>query len=802
MANVTRVFSSLVLLMGLASTVYSQQLAFPTAEGYGKYSVGGRGGRVYEVTTLNSSGPGSLGEAIAASGPRTVVFRLSGTIEGDFRIRNDKITIAGQTAPGDGICLKGSLRVDADDVIIRYIRVRPNPAVGQIDAIYGEFCKDVILDHVSASWSSDEIMSLYRNENITIQWCMITEACANEGGGHRFGGIWGNNYSTYHHNLLAHNDSRNPRWGSGTRYNDYRNNVLYNWGYNSCYGGEAVEDSYPDTMKFFTVNMVANYYKPGPATRDNVKRRIARPGANDLGGLGKWYVGDNYVVGYPEVTANNWLGVDNDDGKRLYEPLSGPWDAMPINQETPQAAYQAVLEHAGCSLPKRDAVDQRIVEEARTGTAAYGNNGIITTPGDVGGWPSLKNATAPADADHDGMPDAWEKKRGLDPTDASDAARDRDGDGYTNVEEYINGLVTFGASQAAAAPSSKKAIVLEEYVFMEGPTRDCHSSTLLDLANGDLLCTWFGGTRENHPDVNIWLARKPKGGRWQAPMSVADGGGKTCFNPVLVQLKGGDIQIYYCSPDINTGQVIASSDNGYTWSEPKQLPKGFVGPIVNKPVHMDDGTIIAGGSLQGGPGWRIHVERSTDNGRTWTKVGPINDPVNTKFKIIQPTILVHSQKRLQILARTGEHHMNAKIAQTWSDDEGLTWSPVTDTALPNNSSGIDAVTLNDGRHLLVYNHSTREDPIGGRKGRGILTVAVTKDGINWEAAAVLEYRTGSVQYSYPSVIQTRDGLVHVSYTWHRKRIKHVVIDPKKLESYPIVDGQWPKDKIPWIESDE
>jgi predicted neuraminidase len=146
--------------------------------------------------------------------------------------------------------------------------------------------------------------------------------------------------------------------------------------------------------------------------------------------------------------------------------------------------------------------------------------------------------------------------------------------------------------------------------------------------------------------------------------------------------------------------------------------------------------------------------------------------------------------------------MDAKIAQTWSDDGGLTWSPVTDATLPNNISAVDAVTLDDGSHLLVYNHSTREDPIGGRKGRGILTVAVSKDGINWEAAAVLEYRTGQVQYSYPAVIQTKDGLVHVTYSWHRKRIKHVVLDPKRFETYPIVDGQWPKDKMPWILSDD
>jgi predicted neuraminidase len=183
-------------------------------------------------------------------------------------------------------------------------------------------------------------------------------------------------------------------------------------------------------------------------------------------------------------------------------------------------------------------------------------------------------------------------------------------------------------------------------------------------------------------------------------------------------------------------------------------------------------------------------------------VGPINDPSKTEHRIIQPTILVHSQKHLQILARTGASDSDARIAQTWSTDGGLTWSPITDASLPNNSSAIDAVTLKDGRHLLVYNHSTRNDTICGRKGRGILTVAISNDGINWEAAAVLEYRTGQVQYSYPAVIQTNDGLVHITYSWHRKRIKHVVIDPKKLETFPIVNGKWPKDKMPWIKSNE
>ena len=554
--------------------------------------------------------------------------------------------------------------------------------------------------------------------------------------------------------------------------------------------------------------MVANYYKPGPATRDNVKRRIAAPGKNE-GGVGSWYVADNVVEGNPEVTADNWLGIHGDE----YKKLTKPWDAIPINQESPQDALKSVLAHAGCSLPNRDAIDRRIVEEVRAGKATYGNNGIITTPADVGGWPELKSTPAPKDADEDGMPDAWEIAHGLDPNNASDGSMDRDGDGYTNVEEYINGLATPHSSTKNASKSNNatkpstsaqpnSSVVLEEYVFMNGPTRDCHASSLLELENGDLLCTWFGGTRENHPDVNVWLARKPKGGEWLPPVSVSDGGGKTCFNPVLVQLKDGEIQIYYCSPNIDTGQVITSGDNGHTWSKPRRLPKGFVGPIVNKPVQLDDGSIIAGSSLQGDPGKRIHVERSTDNGRTWTKIGPISDPRKTKYQIIQPTILVHSRNRLQILARTNHKGMDAKLAQTWSEDAGLTWSEVTDATLPNNNSAVDAVTLKDGRHLLVYNHSTREDPIGGRKGRGILTAAVTNDGISWEAAAVLEYRTGSVQYSYPAVIQTSDGLVHVTYSWHRRRIKHVVIDPNKLETYPISNGKWPKDRIPWIERDE
>ena len=433
--TVVAAITSLPCLTGLNSDAATIP-AFPGAEGYGLVTRGGRGGKVIAVTNLKESGPGSLRAAIEARGPRIVLFRVSGTIEGDFRIRNDGITIAGQTAPGDGICIKGSITVDASDVIIRYIRIRANPAV-ETDAIWGRYQENIIVDHVSASWSSDEVMSLYHNANVTIQWCMITEACAKGGSGHRFGGIWGNQYGTYHHNLIAHNDSRNPRWASGCGFNDYRNNVLYNWGYQSCYGAEARQrgDRRKPPIGFSTVNMVANYYKPGPATKSEVRNRIAEPSARGSDDKGSWHVADNYVHGFANVTADNWLGVDGDS----YVKINAPWDAMPFRQEAPEAAYQAVLEDAGCSLPNRDTVDQRIIEEVRAGTARHGNNGIITTPSDVGGWPHLRNGRAPDDADHDGMPDAWEKKHDLNPNDAKDNAFDKDGDGYTNIEEYLNG---------------------------------------------------------------------------------------------------------------------------------------------------------------------------------------------------------------------------------------------------------------------------------------------------------------------------------------------------------------------------
>lgn len=425
-------------------TVTNALLAFPEAEGYGKYTVGGRGGSVYEVTNLNATGPGSFGTAISVAG-RTVVFRVAGTITGDFSINKNNITIAGQTAPGDGICIKGNLNLNANDLIIRYIRCRPNTATDpEVDAIGGRFINNVILDHVSASWSGDETMTIYHGSNVTIQWSMISEACVKFLGGtntgHQFGGIWGNNYGTYHHNLIAHNVSRNPRWASGCGYNDYRNNVLYNWDYESCYGGEAVQTGAETLYYFSTINMIANYNKAGPATQSGVRSRIANPSARDSSDKGSWYVSGNYVDGYPSVTANNWTGVAGSS----YIKLTAPWTAMPINEQTATSAYTNVLAKVGCFKPNRDSVDAQIVQDVTTGTAAWGVNGILTYPTDAGGgWPVLATGTPPVDSDHDGMPDDWEA---LYPGILNPGIPDQNivaPNGYTYLENYINQLGAF-----------------------------------------------------------------------------------------------------------------------------------------------------------------------------------------------------------------------------------------------------------------------------------------------------------------------------------------------------------------------
>lgn len=461
--------SALRLFIMLQSfNIYAQQkiLAFPTAEGYGKYTVGGRGGKVYHVENLNDSGTGSLRDAVEASGPRTVVFDVSGTIilEKPLKIKNPNLTIAGQTAPGDGICLrKNPLEISADQVIIRYIRVRlGNESGNDADAISGRFQKNIILDHLSASWSVDETLSVYHCDSLTVQWCIIAESLYNGHhikGVHGFGGIWGASNSSYHHNLLAHHSSRNPRIVSGCGNTDFRNNVIYNWGYNSTYGGENAQVG-DQRFSASYINLVANFYKPGPATLNGkVSYRIANPAYRDnKTDYGKWYIAQNVMFNKPSVTGDNWDGGvqpknGNEDLTLIKAEQPAPF--MPINQHSPTEAYELVLDKAGANFPQRDEVDTHIIKDTRTGTASFEgstykntqkitdksvNTGIIDSPSDVGGWPNLKSKPAPVDSDRDGMPDTWEKTNGLNPNDANDGNK-KDADGYTMLEKYLNSLV-------------------------------------------------------------------------------------------------------------------------------------------------------------------------------------------------------------------------------------------------------------------------------------------------------------------------------------------------------------------------
>jgi len=334
----------------------------------------------------------------------------------------------------------------------------------------------------------------------------------------------------------------------------------------------------------------------------------------------------------------------------------------------------------------------------------------------------------------------------------------------------------------------KKGIVEDEYIFMDAPFPESHAATIAETPDG-LIAAWFGGTKERNPDVGIWVSRK-EGNKWTAPVEVANGILSdtlrvACWNPVLYQVPGGELQLYY-----KTGTKVAawvgwmriSNDNGKTWSAAKALPEGFLGPVKNKPVLLDNGELLCPSSTEGS-GWKVHFECTNDNGRTWTMRGPIND--GKSFNTIQPSILTHGKGKLQILCRSKE----GSVVQSWSTDNGRTWSPMSATELPNNNSGTDAVTLKDGRQLIVYNHV--KTPKGKSKGaRTPLNVAVSEDGIHWSAALVLEDSPVS-QYSYPSVIQTADGYVHVVYTWRRQRIKHVKIDPRALELKPIKNEQWP-----------
>ena len=362
-------------------------------------------------------------------------------------------------------------------------------------------------------------------------------------------------------------------------------------------------------------------------------------------------------------------------------------------------------------------------------------------------------------------------------------------------------MLGMSVSASAAAPqaapqtapqtgpqTAPPGVLRAEFLFDSAPFPSVHASTIVETGEGPV-AAWFGGTREGAQDVGIWMSRQVAG-EWTEPFEVATGiqpdeTRYPCWNPVLFAAPDGVVTLFYKvgpSPRRWWGETRTSQDGGRTWSEAERLPEGILGPIKNKPVILADGSIISPSSTESDERpstWRIHFERTIDDGRSWSVVRPPAAPDGVEIQAIQPSILVHPGGRLQAVGRS----RSGRVFETWSDDEGRSWSPVTLTALPNPSSGIDAVTLRSGRHLIVYNHTAR--------GRSPLNVAVSQDGLTWEAALVLEREAG--EYSYPAVIQTSDGLVHITYTWRRERIKHVVIDPSGLVSAPMADGEWPTD---------
>nr|WP_236252976.1 pectate lyase [Echinicola sp. 20G] len=415
-------------------------LAFPGADGFGKYTTGGRGGKVLVVHNLNDDGPGSLREAIRKKYPRIIVFAVSGNIklESSLDINYGDLTIAGQSAPGEGITLQNyPIKIKGDNVIIRYIRSR----LGDLEKVQDDAMscirnKDVIIDHCSLSWATDECGSFYDNENFTLQWSIISESL-NESvhakGDHGYGGIWGGMRATFHHNLLASHNSRLPRF-NGARYHkmpekemvDFRNNVIYNWKSNSSYAGEEGHH-----------NIIGNYYKAGPATKSN-QSRIVEPYAP----FGQFYLEGNVMTASEEVSKDNSKGVDGvEDLSKVLVTEPFPF-VMANDQEKAEVAYEEVLTKVGASL-NRDQVDRRVVNEVRSGVSTFGKqgNGIIDSQSDVGGWPLLKSKKAPKDSDQDGMPDVWEKEHHLNPNSADDSVGFDLDKQYTNIEIYLNELI-------------------------------------------------------------------------------------------------------------------------------------------------------------------------------------------------------------------------------------------------------------------------------------------------------------------------------------------------------------------------
>lgn len=441
----------------------TRPIAFPGAEGFGKYTTGGRGGEVVIVTNLNDEGEGSFRKAVQKAYPRIIVFAVSGTIHLKSKLNiKGNVTIAGQTAPGDGICLADQpVSLSGDNIIIRYLRFRMGDRYqnagktaggGSDDAFGGIGRKNIIIDHCTMSWSTDEAFTVYGGDSTTLQWNLISEPLNYsyhfEKGDtdfeqHGYGGIWGGKHSSAHHNLFAHCVTRTPRLDGArnipSEFVDFRNNVIYNWGTNNVYAGEGG-----------TYNIVNNYYRPGPETKRHAQDRLLNPyHKKPQLDYGRFYVAGNVVEGAEAVTADNWKGVVMHQGTEADKQKAKSetaFAAVPVTMQAAGDAFEKVLQQAGASY-RRDTLDQRIIQDVqnRTGTFIDVQGGYPHgTPyaQTVTAWPTLKSLPAPKDSDSDGMPDDWEQANNLNPQDGSDAVKNTLHTHYTNIEVFINSIVT------------------------------------------------------------------------------------------------------------------------------------------------------------------------------------------------------------------------------------------------------------------------------------------------------------------------------------------------------------------------
>lgn len=564
--------------------------AFPGAEGAAMYITGGRGGEVYEVTSLedykstDTPIPGTLRYGlmkVANSNAKstTIVFRVSGTIHLKEKIKTNvyNLTIAGQTAPGGGVAIGNySVSLGGSNVIIRYLRFRGGFA--ELDDTFSPNAPKMMIDHCSFSWSTDEVLSTKDKSSITVQWSIISDSLnmsIHDKGAHGYGGIWGGTNVTFHHNLIASNNSRNPRLDRDFRLEkdaplqfDLRNNVIYNWGANSAYGGENATG----------VNIVNNYFKAGPATFDDVKNRIYNPWSEQPG---NYYVQGNHVEGYPEVSADNWAGgVQPEYGlatvQRLENPVAitykntdGTIVDTSVTTDSAEEAYSKVLDHAGAIMPRRDSLDARIVNDVRNGLGKFANS-----PDGDGGFPVLAESTIPADedSDHDGMQNAWEQANGLDPNQAADGKTDS-GNGYTNLENYLNSLIGNGSNNpvvAISSPAANARLQANHNIVIDASASDSDGTVSnVEFSYYDTKTMQLTplGTVSSAPYTYTW-ANAPEGTHYLYAKATDNSGTQTLSSMVVVHVNGTNGTGPWTSTDVGAvtipGTASLSTDSGST----------------------------------------------------------------------------------------------------------------------------------------------------------------------------------------------------------------------------------------------